>query len=137
MTNLELLHNVVTHYLKNNFRALKVESELKVMYMIENALRVSLGKSYDHTEYCLWLADHGPNYGVLVENFAALKALRAAKRVGKFRHSNITSQVQFKVSALDVDSQVLVLLNASNFSIHRLKKIMRSWVSNKPVIFIG
>ena len=105
--------------------------------MIENALRISLGKNFDHTEYCVWLADNAPNYGVLVRNHATLEMMRSQKRLGKWKHSNLSKQIQLKLLELDVDTQVLVFLNASQFSTVRIQRIMRAWPSDKPVLFIG
>ena len=137
MTNLEILHATVAHYLKYNFRSINIEGERKVRYMLNNALRISLGKSYDHSDYCLWLADNAPNYGVLIKDYATLKLMKAEKRAGKWKHTNISKQVQIKIKYLDKDTQVLVLLNASMFSTKRLTNIARGWPSTKPLIFIG
>ena len=137
MTNLEVVHLTVAHYLKYNFRPVELEGEKKVKYMIENALRISLGKSFDHTEYCLWLSDNAPHYGVIIKDYATLKSMRAQKRRGKWKHSELSSQIQIKVKSLDIGTKVLILLNASEFSTKKLKTIARSWPSNKPLIFIG
>lgn len=137
MTNLELVHLNVAHYLKHNFRPVDIEGEKKVEYMMQNALRISLGKNFDHMEYCIWLADNAPNYGVLIKNYATLKTMRAQKRLGKWKHSKLSKQIQLKVRNLATDTQVLVLLNASQFSTVRIKKIVRAWPSTKPVLFIG
>lgn len=137
MTNLELLHRTVAHYLKHNFHSVTIEGEKKVAYMMENALRISLGRSYDHTEYCLWLADNAPYYGVLVKDYATLVALKRRNRVDKHKHSKLSTQVQLKIKNLKIETQVLILLNASQFSTKRQKIIIRSWPSTKPLIYIG
>lgn len=137
MTNLEILHHTVSHYLRHNFRSVLIESEAKVTYMLENALRISLGRSYDHVEYCLYLADHGPNYGVIAKDHDTLTTLKQVNRAGKWKHTKVSNQVQIRVSSLDINTQVLVLMNASNFSSFRIRKVLRSWTTEKPVIFIG
>lgn len=137
MTNIEVLHNVVVHYLKWNFKRTDLEGEQKVKYMLENAFRISLGKNYDHSEYCLWLADNAPDYGVIIKDYATLKALKAKHRERKWKHTRVSNQVQIKISSLDINTQVLVILNASEFSEYKLKKLMRSWKSTRPIIMVG
>jgi hypothetical protein len=105
--------------------------------MIENSLRICLGRGFDHTEYCIWLASNAPKYGVLVKNKSVFKTLIAQKRAGKWKHSTLTKQVQLRIKNLDIDTQVLILLNASTFSEFYLKKIIRAWPSNKPLLLIG
>ena len=116
---------------------MRIEGEHRVHYMMKNALRISLGKTYDHTEYCLWLADNAPYYGVVVKDWATLDYMKREKRRGKWKHSSLSKQVQLKIKNLRVDTQVLVLLNSSEFSEYRIKALMRSWPSDRPVLFIG
>lgn len=137
MTNIDILHHAVNHYLRHCFVPILIENEEKVKYMMTNAFRMSLGRSYDHSRYCLFLASHGPNYGVIVNTYSELTALKAKYRKMKWAHTQVSSQVQLKVSNLAIETQVLVIMNASNITDQKTKIILRSWTTEKPVLMIG
>lgn len=136
MTHLEVAHYTVDTYIKN-FRGFSVPEKEWAKTNLINALRLSFGTQFDFSDYAVYLALTGPFYGVLVKDFKTLKFLKAEKRAGKFKHSKVTSQVQLKLSKLDINTKVLILLEGSKFTKHRLDKILRYWSPSKPVILLG
>ncbi len=138
MSSTELLHNSVLHYLKNNFRPVEILGEKKTRYILTNAFRISLGRSFDHTNYCVWLANNTPGYGVIAKSNNVIKYLTDIHRLRKHSRDTIsTAQIKLHPSKLDVNTQVLIIMNASHFNERRITKIARSWYSNRPMLMIG
>ena len=134
---LQILSHTVNHYIRNNFSPAKIQGEEKVDYIWENGLHLNLGKNVDHTEYCLWLAANAPYYGVLVKDYATLTGLKQYYRVGIGKHTEVPKTVQLKLFALPKEIQVLVLANSTQWSGNKLKKTIRNWTTEKPILFIG
>lgn len=135
--SLQILSTTVNHYVRNNFTPIKIEGEQKVNYIWENGLHLSLGKNVDHTEYCLYLAANAPFYGVLVKDYATLTGLKQYYRIGLGSHTQVPKTVQLKLFALPKETQVLVLCNSTQWSDIKLKKTIRNWTTEKPILFIG
>ncbi len=134
--SLILLGNVVSHYIKTNFFPVKLEGTKKLEYMYKNALHISLGSNVDHTEYCLFVADTAPYYGVIVKDFKTLQALKRYYRIETNKHSKVPSTVQMKVKNLP-PTEVLIVMNATEFTTTRLKNILQAWTTEKPLLLIG
>ena len=136
-STLQILSTTVNHYLKHNFTGLRVEGEDKVSYIWENGLHLNLGRNVDHMEYCMWLAANAPYYGVLVKDYATLTGLKQYYRIGIGKHTEVPKTVQLKLFALPKEIQVLVLANSTQWSGNKLKKTIRNWTTEKPILFIG
>lgn len=133
----QILSSTVNHYIRNNFCAVKIQGEEKVDYIWENGLHLCLGKNVDHTEYCLFLAANAPMYGVLVKDYATLTGLKQYYRISLGFHTQVPKTVQLKLFALPKETQVLVVAEATKWSGNKLKKTIRNWTTEKPILFIG
>lgn len=136
----QLLSYVVDHYIRYNFTPLNnsiLEGADKALHIYQNGLHLNLGKNVDHTEYCLWLAANSPYYGVIAKDTYTLKGIKKYYRPEIFHHTIVPKTVQLKISDLPANTEVLVLMNATQFSNMRLKKILYSWTTEKPILFLG
>lgn len=136
MNYLEVAHFAVDTYIKN-FRGFIPDPKDWTKVNLDNALRLSFGSQFDFGDYAVFLSLRGPLYGVLTKDYKTLKALKASKRPDKSKHTKVSSQVQLKLSKLDISTNVLILFEGSKFSKHRLNKILSRWQPTKPVILLG
>ncbi len=136
----QLISYVVEHYIKYNFTPLNdslLEGSDKATHIYQNGLHLNLGKNVDHTEYCLWLAANSPYYGVITKDTYTLKGIRKYYRPEMFKHTVVPRTVQLKISDLPADTEVLVLMNSTQFSGTKMRKILYSWTTEKPILFLG
>lgn len=136
MNYLEVAHYAIETYIKN-FRGYLPDQKEWPKANLENALRLSFGTQFDYGDYAVYLSITGPFYGVLTKDYKSLKALKASKRPDKSKHTKVSSQVQLKLSKLDVNTKVLILFEGSKFTKHRLTKILNYWQPTRPVILLG
>ncbi len=136
MNYLEVAHFAIETYIKN-FRGYLPEQKEWTKVNLENALRLSFGTQFDYGDYAVYLSIASPFYGVLTKDYKSLKALKASKRPDKSKHTKVSSQVQLKLSKLDVNTKVLILFEGSKFTKHRLNKILNYWQPTRPVILLG
>ncbi len=138
MSSTELIHNSVLHYLKNHFRPSIILGEKKTKYILTNAFRMSLGRSFDHTNYCVWLANNTPGYGVIAKSRKIIQYLVDKNRLRKHSRDTISiAQINLLPAKLDVNTQVLIIMNASHFNERKITRIARSWFSDRPMLMIG
>lgn len=134
--SLIILSNTVNHYIKNAFTPVKIEGPKKLEYMYRNALHISLGRNVDHTEYCLFVAATAPYYGVIVKDYKTLHSLKQFYRIKANKHSKVPLTVQIKVRNLPL-TEVLIIMNATEFTTIRLRNVLQSWTTEKPLLLIG
>jgi hypothetical protein len=136
MTHLEITHYTIECFIKN-FKGILPEPKEWVKTNLIQALRLSFGNQFNYSDYAVYLALTSPFYGVLTKDYKTLKALKTEKRVDKFKHSKVNRQTQLKLSKLDINTKVLILLEGNEFSNHRLTKILKHWQPIRPVILLG
>lgn len=134
--SLSLLSNVVSHYITSTFTPVKLTGPKRLEYMYRNALHISLGKNVDHTEYCLFVAATAPYYGVIVKDYKTLHSLKQFYRIESNKHSKVPMTVQMKVKNLP-QVEVLIIMNATEFTTTRLKNVLQAWTTEKPLLLIG
>lgn len=139
LSSSQLLSYTVDHYIRYNFTPLNKElsNQDKADHIWQNGLHINLGKNVDHIEFGLYLAMNSPYYGVVVKDFYTLTGLKKYYREDLFKHTRIPKTVQLQLNKLPVTTQVLILLEASKFTQRKIKTILYSWTTDKPILFIG
>lgn len=139
LNSTQLLYYVIEHYIRYNFTPLNIEfrsNRERIKYMYENALSINLGKNVDHVELCLSIAASSPYYGVILPNSGLLRKIRKYYRSERFGQSRIPTTVQSRIKRLPANTEVLLIMNASNYK-NRLTRTLTSWTTKKPLLLIG